>query len=166
MHSLLTILLISVVILAFIAWIASRPRGAQLKSFANVAEGTYENGKTFLADAAFAETHLIGKLGAAIGGIDVCGVGDVPFGVVDEAAASADYTNVQFLGKGPSKIARAVGTVTFKERLVPAAAGRVRTLPTDPGTYWVIGVALSTQATTGQLVEFADCAPQQVVVES
>jgi len=168
MNTIMTLLAILAVIALLCSWIASRPRGAQFVPLANVGEGTYADGlDPFTADNAFAETYSLGKLGAAVGGIDVCGVNDTPFGVVQEAAAAGDGTTVEQLGKGRTKLMRvAAGGVTFKDRLVPAAAGRVAPLSEVPGTYWVVGVALGTQATTGDLVHVADCQPHQVTVES
>ncbi len=168
MNTIIVSFLLLAVISLFVSWIASRPRGAQFTPLANVAEGTHEDGIfTLTADNVFSEVYSLVKLGAAEGGADICGASDVPFGVAQEAPAAGESFAVEQLGKGRSKLMRvATGGVTFKDLLVPAAAGRVKPLPADPGTYKVVGVALQTRSTAGDTVEVADCTPYDVVVGS
>ena len=52
MNTFLILLMVSLALLAFVAWIASRPRGSQLRAFANVAEGRYPGKKSYYTDAA------------------------------------------------------------------------------------------------------------------
>jgi hypothetical protein len=166
MNILLIGLILSVVILGLVSWIASRPRGRQMTALANVAEGTYDGSRTFAAAATIGAPFLIAKLGA-VGAADICGAADVPFGVFQDDVASGAPVAVEFLGKGRSKLMVASALITAGDLVSPAAAGKVRKLPTTPGgTYWVIGQAMSTQATDGQLVEVQDIGPYQVVVES
>jgi hypothetical protein len=166
MNTLLVILALVTAIFGLCSWIASRPRGHQFRPLANVAEGTYDGSRTFNAESALTTPHLLVTLGAAVGGADICGASDQPMGFAQDSAAQNDGVAVEFLGRGRTKLGVASAAITLGDRLVPAAAGKVRKLPTEPGTYWIIGDAHSTQGTANQLVEILDCAPHQVVVES
>jgi hypothetical protein len=134
MNILLPGLILFVVILGLVSWIASRPRGRQLVSLANVAEGTWQDAMTLTSAAAFAIPHLLGKLGVAASSIDVCGAADKPFGFVQDGVASAEPVAVEFLGKGRSKLGVASAAIDKDALLSPAAAGKVRILPVAPGS--------------------------------
>ena len=166
MQLIITILLVSLAIFALVAWVASRPRGRQLNALANVAEGTYERAKTYILDNTVGSAHLLAKLGNTVTDADLCDASDVPFGVFQDPGAAADSVAVEFLGKGRTKLGVADAAITYADLLVPAAGGEVKKIPTDPGTYWVIGRAISTQATIGGIVEYVDCVPYQATVES
>lgn len=164
MNTLITSLFLIVAVFTLISWIASRPRGRQFTSLANVAEGTWEDSKTFTAEAAFASPFLLAKLGTAEGEIDVCGAADIPFGVVQDAAAIDEPVTAEFLGKGRTKLMVADAAIAYKDLVVPAAGGEVRTLPVAAGTYYVVGTAMAAQGTAGQPVQVRDCIPYAVVV--
>lgn len=79
----------------------------------------------------------------------------------DEAEQEVD---VNVLGKGgDTKEFVAADSITYDDRLVPAADGKVQTLPSAAGTYWVIGRALE-DASASDALEVDDCQPYPVVV--
>lgn len=166
MHTLLLIASLLVAVSLFASWIASRPRGAQFTPLANVAEGFQPAAKTYLADAAIATRHLLAKIGSDASHVALAGVGDIPLGfVTDEAAAAEDPVNVRLLGlhqEGAIGIASAA--IAAGDLLVPAANGKLRTLPAAAGTYYITGRALKAAAADGDQVELVPCFPVQRVV--
>ena len=157
-----------VVVLAFVAWIASRPRGHKLTALGNVAEGFQPAKKTYLTDGALAARYLVVKKGSDSGHVAVCGVGDIPLGfATDEAPAAEEPVAVSHFGlQEEGALGVASGTVTDEDFLVPGAAGTVRKLPTASGTYYIIGRANLNGATvaTGLPVQYIPCFPIQRVV--
>lgn len=166
MHPLLTIALILVAILAFVAFIASRPRGAQMTPLGNVAEGFQPNNKGFLSDGAITARGLLVKKGTDTNHIALCGVGDIPLAFTrDEAAAAEEIVNCGFLGV-QQECAQFVASAAIADGdlLVAAANGKVRTLPVAAGTYHIIGRAIKLAAADGDAVEAVPCFPIQRVV--
>lgn len=166
MQSLLVILTLIVAAALFMSWVASRPRGNQLRSFANIGEGFQPANKTYLSDAVIATRHLVGKIGSSAAHVALCGVGDIPLGMItDEAPAIGDGVNVNLFGL-EKECALGVASAEILEGafIVPAASGKLRTLPVAAGTYYIIGRALKTAAADNDDVEFVPCFPIQRVV--
>ncbi|PTY02580.1 hypothetical protein DB346_08510 [Verrucomicrobia bacterium LW23] len=133
---------------------------------ANIGEGVHHGSVTRKTDAALASRYLLVKPGSDADHVAVTGVSDIPHGIAqDEATAAEEDVAVNLLGCAKStQLGVASGTVTVGDLLVPAASGAVRTLPASAGTYYIIGRALATVATT-ELVEFDPYPPTQRVVE-
>lgn len=166
MNVLFTLALILVAILALVAWIASRPRGAQLVPLGNVGEGFQPADKTFLTDAAIGARGLLVKKGTDANHVALCGVGDIPLAFTrDEASAAEEIVTCGFLGlqkEGAQFVASAA--IADGDLLVAAANGKVRTLPGAAGTYYIIGRAIKLAAADGDPVEAIPCFPIQRVV--
>jgi hypothetical protein len=166
MHTFLIALSVIVAIALFVSWIASRPRGHQLHGLVNVAEGFQPAVKTYLTDAAIATRFLLGKVGSDASHVAVCGATDIPLGVIhDEAAAAELGVSVAKFGlHNEGEIAVASAAIAADALLVPAANGKVVTLPATAGTYYIIGRATAAAAADGDQVEFTPCFPTQRVV--
>ena len=133
-------------------WARFKYRKMTLRYGANIAEGTYACSKSYLTSAAITVRHRLYKAGADDSHIAVCTASDVPIGVVaDEATAAEQYVSVDLLGKGSTKRMVAAGALTRGDILYAAADGEVN----SSGTY-VVGVALTTVTTQGDIVEVAD----------
>ncbi|HEY1110814.1 MAG TPA: capsid cement protein [Opitutaceae bacterium] len=156
--------LIAVALLA--SWIASRPRGGLLRPLANIAEGFAPSNKTYLTDSAISTRFLIAKLGSDVSHVTLAGVNDVPLGVIaDEAAAAEDAVAVRLFGlQGEGGIGVASAAISAGDLLVPAANGKLRTLPGTSGTYYIIGRALKAAGADGDPIEFVSSFPVQRVV--
>ncbi|MES2692782.1 MAG: capsid cement protein [Verrucomicrobiota bacterium] len=161
---LLSSLLVSIWL--FASWICSRPRGARFTPLANIAEGFAPSTKTYLADAAISTRFLVGKIGTDASHVALAGVSDIPLGIIaDEAAAAEDAVMVRLLGvQNEGGIAIASAAITAGDLLVPAANGKVRTLPGTSGTYYILGRAIKAAGADGDQVEFVPSFPMQRVV--
>jgi hypothetical protein len=151
-------------LLAMCVWLARRQGG--LTYLANIAEGTHENTITLLTDEVVGTRHLLGKIGSDAGHVAVAGASDIPLGVItDEAAQSGSPVSVEILGISertlPGVASAAIAAGAF---VVPAAGGKLRTLPTAAGTYHIVGRALSAAGADGDTIEFVPCFPIQRVV--
>jgi len=117
-------------------------------------------------DGAITTRYLIGKRGSDDLHVVPCSSSsDLPYCVLtDEAVAAEDLINAQVLGQGDAtQLVVAGGTIAFGDFLVTDAAGKAIKLPTAPGTYFIIGMALEA-AVANDHVEFASCVPIQRVV--
>lgn len=166
MNTLLVLFLLVAMIGALCAIVASRPRGRQLTALGNVGEGFQPSRKTYLADAAIATRYLAVKIGSDANHVALAGVGDIPLGLAtDEPPAAEDEVNVALFGvqcecmKGVASAAIAAG-----DMLVPAANGKLRTLPGAAGTYYIVGRAIKAAPNADDDVEFVPCFPTQRVV--
>lgn len=133
---------------------------------ANIGEGIHDEGIiTLRADAVIGSRYLLGKAGTDSDHIDLCGVGDIPKGIIeDEAAAIEDPVKVALLGACEgTRRGVASGAIAADDMLVAGALGTVRTLPVANGTYYIIGRAVRAAA-DGEKVEFSPSFPVQRVV--
>lgn len=130
-------------------------------------DGTHANGRlTKFCDAALATSNLLLKKGTDASHVAVTAAAtDYPMGFnYAPTDAAEDTVGLHLLGKGgDTKLGVASGAIAADDRLVPAAAGKVQTIPTASGTYWVIGRAV-TAAADGEPVEVDDCHPFQVTI--
>jgi hypothetical protein len=101
-------------------------------------------------------------------------VTDVPLGILLQDTLDTDEIDVvkkaialfgQYQGTLPGVAAAAIAVDAW---LVPdlAVPGRVKTLPTTPGTYWVIGRNRKTVANAGDPVSIEHCVPFQQFVQA
>jgi hypothetical protein len=135
-------------------------------ALANVAEGTHEDGKTYLADAAQTSRNLLVKQGTDATHVAVCGASDDPIGIAeDEAAAAEDPMAVQPLG-AMKRTGRMVGSeaIAVNARVFTAASGKVQDLPAVNGTYYLVGRALTACGGDGEEFEVDPCFPVATVV--
>ena len=123
------------------------------------------------ADAAFTSRYLIAKRGTSATSINICGAADVPLGIVeDETPSDSDLNyplNVALLGaiKGTRRVI-ASAAISAGDFIVPAAGGKVRTLPTSAGTYYVIGQAFAAATADGDQLQIVPTFPTKTVVAS
>lgn len=162
----ISLLIMAVSLLALLAtcvWLAKRN---SLTLLANVAEGTHQNALTRLADAALATRFLLVKIGSDANHVAACGVGDIPLGIAtDEPAAAEDPVNVELLGVGErTLLGVASAAIAAGDLVVAAASGKLRTLPTAAGTYYIMGRALGAAGADGDTIEFVPSFPVQRVV--
>ena len=150
-------------LLATCVWLVKRNG---LTFLANVAEGTHNNAITRLADAAISTRNLLVKIGSDAAHVALAGTSDIPLGVVtDEAAAAEDAVNVELFGAGErTLLGVASAAITAGDLVVAAANGKLRTLPTGTGTYYIIGRALGAASADGDTIEFVPSFPVQRVV--
>ena len=134
--------------------------------FANIAEGTHERAINLLTDAAVSTRYLIGKFGTDASHVAVAGTADIAIGVItDEADAAEDSVAVALLGStGETRKAVASAAIAAGAFITSAASGKVRTLPTAAGTYYILGIALTAAAADGDVIEFDSCVAVQRVV--
>lgn len=165
MNTLFTLLALIAVLalLATCVWLVGRNG---LTFLANVAEGTHAGSITKLADAAITTRHLLVKIGSDSGHVALAGVSDIPLGVAtDEPAAAEDPVNVALLGVTESTLLGvASAAITAGDLLVPAANGKLRTLPGTTGTYNIVGRAITAAGADGDTIEFVPSFPIQRVV--
>ena len=166
MNNLFTLLALMAVpaLLATCVWLAKRNSG--LTFLANIAEGTHKHAVTRLADAAISARNLLVKIGSDAAHVALAGTSDIPLGVAtDEPAAAEDATNVELLGAGDrTLLGVASAAIAAGDLVVPAANGKLRTLPTGAGTYYIVGRALGAASADGDTVEFVPAFPVQRVV--
>lgn len=128
--------------------------------------GTWPNSaKSLPAAAATTGQHRLLKLTDTGTTWTECGTGDIPIAFTeDHAEAIGDIIEGRLLGGHPhTAIGIASGAITAGDQLVAGATGTVRTLPVAAGTYYIIGRALESAATTAQ-VPYAHCFPIQRIV--
>jgi len=134
---------------------------------ANVAEGTHANGAlTKRSGAVLGARHLTVKTGASAGYVIATELAtDLPLGVVpDEADAAELAVAVLLFGVAPGTLKTVAGGVVENGDLLTSGAdGKVVKLPTDAGSYWIVGRALN-DAADGTVVETQHCFPTLRVV--
>lgn len=142
-----------------------RPNG--LLQLCNVAEGTHEGSKRFLADAAIATRYLLGKPGTDTDHIDICGVADEPTVViVDEATAAEKEVTGEFLGISPRTVLM-VGSeaIAADVDVFTAAAGKIQDLPgVATAVLYRVGRTVTACAADGQQCEVIPCKPEKVAI--
>ncbi|MDR2737381.1 MAG: DUF2190 family protein [Puniceicoccales bacterium] len=140
----------------------------------NSAVGTHAGNVTKLAEEAVATKYLLGKFGTEESNVAICNGADFPVGIItDEAGAPAtdgakETVNVALLGGSDTLLAVASGAISAGSIIIPSDGGKVRALPAataSDATYGVIGFALTSASSDGQLIEFASCIQRQHVVE-
>lgn len=130
MNGLLTILMV-VAVIAIVAWFALGRLKSALQTkrpqFANIAEGTYEDGKkSYLPDAATSSRYLLYKRGTDGDHCAVCGAAEDPLGPSDDAADAGIPIAIQLLGavRGTVRVTTD-GTLADGDYCKAAANGQV-----------------------------------------
>ena len=114
-------------------------------------------------DSAITTRHLLVKSTAATTA-DINGAATIPIGTVDNVLAAAEGGNVLLLGKGSTKKMVASEAIAITDEIFTAASGKIQNRPTASGTYYFLGLPLTTAAADGDIIEVADCVPVKVVV--
>jgi len=129
---------------------------------------THENGRLSLkSDAAIALEFAAVKAGSDADHVAITAAStDVPLGIAEHPTdAAEDVVGVRLFGKGgDTKAAVAGAEIARLARVICTAAGKLITLPTAAGTYYVVGRAMTAAAADGSLFELDDCHPVPVVV--
>jgi len=161
-------LLALMAVLALLATCVRLAKRNPLTFLANIADGTHENGITKLADAAITTRFLAVKIGTDANHVDLAGVSDIPLGIAtDEASAAEEPVNVAPFGASTGTLLGvASAAIAAGALVVPAASGKLRTLPTAAGTYHIVGRALLAAGADGDTFEFVPSFPVQRVVAS
>jgi len=164
MHPALAILILLAVLAAFV-WQGSARRNTETV-LSNLFEGVHDNSKTYIADADVTTRYLLAKPGSDDNHADICGVDTVPIGVWNDEGLAADPLGlaVGLLGHGPTKRVISSEVISFGQEVFTDASGKVQNRPTDAGTYYYIGVALSTSIGYGDVMELNDCVPVKLVI--
>lgn len=123
--------------------------------YANIAEGNVAGKKTYAADAALALRFVAVKIGSDANHVAVAGTADIPIGIcTDNAEAAEDLVNVALLGSASETLkVTASAAIAAGDFVVPAASGKVRTLPGTTGTYYIIGRALQAAGADLDVIE-------------
>ncbi len=130
----------------------------------NIAEGTHAGNVTRVLEAAVTTRYLLARTGTGTDGILVATATNLPLGVITDEGAIGDAVNVALLGSADStRLVVANGNISAGALIVASTAGKVVALPSAPGTYYIVGQAIS-DAANGGLVEFDPCVPIQRVV--
>lgn len=134
-------------------------------AFANVAIGTHEGRLTRTLQDAVSDRYLLAKAGASQGSVAVASPSDRPLGVLTDTGKAGDAVNLNLLGNScQTQLMVAAGTILAGELLYLAANGRVQRMPTTPGTYYEVGLALSDAGSAGELVEVSSYAARRVTI--
>jgi len=139
------------------------PLSGHIFGAANIAEGTHAGSISRKADAAASE-YLLVKKGSDADHVAVCGVADVPIGVLASVPTAAeDDVTVNLLGCAPStRIMIASEAIAAGVEVYTAAAGKIQDATTSV-TYYKVGVSL-TAAGANEEIEVDPCNPIKVVV--
>ena len=161
MHTAIALLILLAVLAAFV-WQRTPRSNETLLS--NLFEGIHDQAKTFALDAAVSTRYLLGTLGTDVNHIAVAGAADFPLGVINDEGSIGDSIAVGLLGKGPTKRMSPSGPIAAGAEVYTDAGGQVQALPTAPGTYWNVGVALTAASGAGDDLEVNDRAPVKLVI--
>lgn len=120
------------------------------------------------AEATLSKNGLVYE-GSSAGGVRVCGASNIPIGVAfvegsDVAIASGDRVTIHRLASGEPCLALAGGAITRGAAVYTAASGKVTELTATPGTYYLVGYALTAAAADGDPFVLNPQAPTAKVV--
>jgi hypothetical protein len=120
---------------------------------------------TAVADAAFAQRYLIACRGAEYYSIAIAGQGSIPYAVVPDMTPTTDTDlsyplPVHILGLNEdTERMIASSAINIDDLLTTDNGGLIRTVPTTPGNYWVLGKAKTAALANGDQVEVIPCFP-------
>lgn len=152
-----------------VTWSQGFLRRNRLHTALNIAEGTHEGAKSYLADAAITVRHLLYAIGSSARHIAVCAANAIPIGTVSDEVATADIAAdpkaVELLGiSSRTMLMVAAEEIVVGEAVFTAAGGKIQDLPTAGGTYYQVGYALTAASGDGVLCEVLHHAPIARVV--
>jgi len=120
---------------------------------------------TLLATSAIAAEHLLVKFGADAQHAVLAGAADLPIGTVPDTPSAGDECAVNLLGATNETIEMVASAAIDAGALVcVTTGGKVKTLPTANGTYYVVGQTVSAAAANNDLVEVVSCVPYKIVI--
>ena len=133
----------------------------------NSSVGTHYENITRNAESAISIKYLLGKIGSTQDKIDICGSSDLAIGVITDEAGIGEDVNVALLGAPDTLNVVASGSISAGTLIVPDSGGKVKAIPAageSDATYNVVGIALTSASSDGDIIEFVSCVPQQHVV--
>ncbi|MDR0428485.1 MAG: DUF2190 family protein [Puniceicoccales bacterium] len=130
---------------------------------ANVAEGTHDGNITY---ATLLPIHTTNRLVSFEDGkVKISTIGQLPFGIItDETDAAGDFANVCLLGGKETAILVADGPIEQGSCVYGSRDGKISTLSSESGTYYLVGIALQS-ATDGDKVEVLTTFPAPTIVD-
>lgn len=142
-------------------------RRKRIVILANVSQGTHAGTITLRSASAMTARNRLLAVGENTGEVQLADTSEAPIGVgLDNTTAAGETLAVALLGtNGDTHIGQASGSVSYGDFIVPAADGKVRTLPSAAGSYYIIGRALN-DALNDQKVAYAGCMATLRVVPS
>lgn len=123
---------------------------------------------TRLADASFTVRYLLAKAGSDASHIAICDATSKPLAVVPDMTPTTDQANSDLSYPLPINVLGlnedtermvASGVIAVDDVVAADAGGKVRTLPTAAGAYYVVGRALTASTGNNDLVEVAPTLP-------
>ena len=128
---------------------------------------------TRLGDVQFTQRYLLGKAGSDASHIALAGAADIPLGVVTDQTPASDASGdlsyplpINFFGLNEdTERVIANAAINVGDLIVPAANGRVQTLPIHGNyTAYVIGKALTAASAQDDQIEIIPIFPVATVV--
>jgi len=126
-----------------------------------------ESHTTYFAKGSIAEVNLLGQHDSATV-VKPCTLASaLPFcTIASNASAAGESVPCYLLGQVPHPIPmKTAGAVTVGTMVYTAASGRIQSLPSAAGTYYMVGIALETASASGDTILVSSCIPQKIVVE-
>ncbi|MDR2812390.1 MAG: DUF2190 family protein [Puniceicoccales bacterium] len=113
--------------------------------------GTHEDCITKWAKTAIKPRRLVVLDGTDYNQVVHGTTGSLPFGVADDEAAAGEIVGIDLLGCSNTIKIEAGGTISAGVLLIPGADGKALPMPTAPGKYTCIGLALSSASSGGDV---------------
>lgn len=126
-----------------------------------------ESHTTYFAKGSISQANLLGHHDS-VNVVKPCSLASaLPFcTIAKDASAAGESVPCFLLGQVPHPIPMvAAGAVTVGTMVYTAASGRVQSLPSAAGTYYMVGIALQTATASGDEILVSSCIPQKIVVE-
>lgn len=126
-----------------------------------------ESHTTYFAKGSISDVNLLGEHDS-VSVVKPCTLASaLPFCTIGSSAGAAGESVPCFLlGQVPHPIPMVTaGAVTVGTMVYTAASGRIQSLPSAAGTYYMVGIALETASASGQTILVSSCIPQKIIVE-
>jgi hypothetical protein len=92
----------------------------------------------------------------------------VPLGVMQDEIATAELGEpraLKLLGQAPGTLPMVASAAVAAGALVyTAAGGKVQTIPSAAGTYYLVGTALTAASANNDVITVNHCAPVRIVI--
>lgn len=148
-----------------VGWLPGRRLGTAVQ-FANIGEGTYENGKkSYIPDAATTARSLLYKKGTDVDHCAITGAGDDPLGPSDDqAGADSVPISIQLLGaiKGTVRVVTD-GTVADGDYVKAGATGKVTKASTTNLSFGRAIISTDASSADGDVISIIPMAPAKYV---
>jgi hypothetical protein len=134
--------------------------------FANIGEGTFENGlKSYIPDAATASRYLLYKTGSDADHCAVCGLNDTPLGPSDDLADANNLDlpiAIKLLGavKGTLRVVTD-GTIVNGSRVKCGAAGQATAAVTGDVSFGIAIITSDGSSAAGDPIQIIPAIPQK-----